>query len=134
MAYCYNIHYNHMVKSCNNTIFIEARLEYGVRGIYHHYLRCMLYQVINDYLQFRERSGERVTPCSPLIREQFDINDQLQISKPKPLAMQTSQKPQVGLYLQLAKMSPALMLLLLQILRLWRYCCYYPFFHNGTGC
>lgn len=46
-------------------------------------------KVINDYLQFRERSGERVTPRSPLIREQFDINDQLQISKPKPLAMQT---------------------------------------------
>src|SRR5437867_11231828 len=42
---------------------------------------------IDEYLDYRERFGERLTPNSPLFREQFDINDQFEISRPKPLAM-----------------------------------------------
>lgn len=30
---------------------------------------------VNDYLEFRKRSGERINDDSPLIREQFDIDD-----------------------------------------------------------
>jgi integrase len=40
---------------------------------------------IDSYLQYRERYGERLTPTSPLFREQFDANDQFMINKPKPL-------------------------------------------------
>lgn len=32
-------------------------------------------KAINDYLEFRKRSGERINEESPLIREQFDIDD-----------------------------------------------------------
>lgn len=42
---------------------------------------------IDAYLQYRERCGERLTPNSPLFREQFDANDQFMISKPKPLQL-----------------------------------------------
>jgi len=45
---------------------------------------------IDAYLQYRERSGEELTPDSPLIREQFDINDFEQIRKRcKPIARGT---------------------------------------------
>jgi integrase len=36
---------------------------------------------IKNYLDYRSRSGERLTPVSYLIREQFDINDLEQIKK-----------------------------------------------------
>lgn len=42
-------------------------------------------KAIDAYLQYRERCGERLTPNSPLFREQFDANDQFMVSKPKPL-------------------------------------------------
>ena len=38
-------------------------------------------KAVKDYIQFRERSGERLTPGSPMIREQFDITDLEQIRK-----------------------------------------------------
>jgi integrase len=40
-------------------------------------------RAIDAYLEYRERCGERLTPDSPLFREQFDINDPFQISKPR---------------------------------------------------
>lgn len=42
---------------------------------------------IDTYLEYRERCGERLTPNSPLFREQFDVNDQFMVSKPKPLQL-----------------------------------------------
>ncbi len=36
---------------------------------------------VYSYLQYRERSGEKITADSPLIREQFDINDFEQVRK-----------------------------------------------------
>lgn len=41
---------------------------------------------IDQYLTYRERSGERLTPNSPLFREQFDLNDPFQIANPRHLA------------------------------------------------
>ena len=38
-------------------------------------------KAITEYLNFRKRSGEKLTPDSPLIREQFDITDQESIRK-----------------------------------------------------
>jgi len=38
-------------------------------------------KAVKDYLEFRQRSGERLTDESPLIREQFDITDLEQIRK-----------------------------------------------------
>ena len=45
---------------------------------------------IDDYLEFRSRSGEKITAGSYLIRQEFDINDQEQIRKhSKPIASST---------------------------------------------
>jgi integrase len=46
---------------------------------------------IDEYLAYRERSGERLTPKSSLFREQFDLNDPFQISKPRSLSTGTLQ-------------------------------------------
>jgi integrase len=40
---------------------------------------------IVGYLDYRRRFGERVTPDSPLFREEFDINDHLQAANPHAL-------------------------------------------------
>jgi integrase len=42
---------------------------------------------ITNYLDYRMRSGERLTDNSPLIRQQFDRNDILQVKNPKPLKL-----------------------------------------------
>lgn len=44
-------------------------------------------KAINNYLDYRQRSGERLTDNSPLIRQQFDRNDILQVKNPKPLKL-----------------------------------------------
>ena len=38
-------------------------------------------KAVNDYLEYRHRCGEKITPNSYLIREQFDINDLEQIKR-----------------------------------------------------
>jgi integrase len=40
---------------------------------------------LDSYLAYRERCGEKITPESPLIREQFDPKDSLSIRRPRPL-------------------------------------------------
>jgi integrase len=44
-------------------------------------------KAINNYLDYRQRCGERITDNSPLIRQQFDRNDILQVRNPKPLKL-----------------------------------------------
>ena len=45
---------------------------------------------IDSYLDYRVRSGEKITPDSPLIRKQFDINDLEQIRlKSEPITLGT---------------------------------------------
>jgi integrase len=44
---------------------------------------------IDSYLEYRERNGERpLSEDSPLIREEFDINDEIRAVKPKMLGME----------------------------------------------
>lgn len=40
-------------------------------------------EAINRYLEYRSRCGEKITPASPLIREQFDKNDPMQCASPR---------------------------------------------------
>jgi len=42
-------------------------------------------KAIDSYLDMRKRYGEILTPQSILVREQFDVRNQFQISKPKPI-------------------------------------------------
>jgi integrase len=44
---------------------------------------------LREYLDFRERCGERLTPNSPLIRNDFVMDDQLRVKNPKPLVLGT---------------------------------------------
>ena len=46
--------------------------------------------IIQQYLDYRTRSGEKLNPESPLIRKQFDINDLEQVQKQsEPIALGT---------------------------------------------
>jgi integrase len=45
-------------------------------------------EAIDDYLEFRKNRGEDITKkTSPLIREQFDVNDRLQAAQPKKIKL-----------------------------------------------
>ena len=45
--------------------------------------------VIDSYLEYRERNGERpIKEDAPLIREEFDINDEIKAARPKLLGQQ----------------------------------------------
>ena len=48
---------------------------------------CAAY--INEYLKYRERCGEKITDKSPLIRDDFIIDDLLHIENPKHLNVNT---------------------------------------------
>jgi hypothetical protein len=43
-------------------------------------------KVIDSYLEFRQRHGERIKEDSPLIREEFDINDEIHAARPRHLS------------------------------------------------
>ena len=40
---------------------------------------------IDSYLEFRKRNGDRLRPSEPLLRDEFDFNDQIQGCKPQNL-------------------------------------------------
>lgn len=46
-------------------------------------------RAINEYMQYRERCGEKLGPNSPIIREQFDRENLLKVRNPKPVSLQT---------------------------------------------
>lgn len=50
------------------------------------------YDAVQSYLQMRERYGEKLTPDSLLVREQFDIRDPFAIASPKSVAPVTLSK------------------------------------------
>jgi integrase len=56
---------------------------------YYSFITKEAYDAVQSYLQMRERFGEKVTPDSPLIREQFDIRDPFAIASPKPVVART---------------------------------------------
>jgi integrase len=49
-------------------------------------------KAINIYLSYRERYGERLTPKSPLFRDQFDRNDPDSIHSVKPLKLRAVER------------------------------------------
>jgi integrase len=42
--------------------------------------------VINSYLEYRRRNGDRLKPSEPLLRDEFDIDDQIRAASPKTLS------------------------------------------------
>ena len=48
--------------------------------------------VIDSYLGYRRLHGERIQEDAPLIREQFDIHDEIQVAHPKHLTSHTLKK------------------------------------------
>lgn len=49
-------------------------------------------KAINVYLKYRERYGERLTPKSPLFRDQFDREDVVSIHNVKPLKLRAVER------------------------------------------
>jgi integrase len=49
-------------------------------------------KAINTYLSYRERYGEKLTPKSPLFRDQFDRNDPASIHNVKPLRLRAVER------------------------------------------
>lgn len=49
-------------------------------------------KTIEVYLKYRERCGEKLTPQSPLFREQFDREDIISIHEVKPLKLRTVER------------------------------------------
>ena len=41
---------------------------------------------IDSYLEYRKRNGDRLRPSEPLLREEFDFNDQIRVASPKTLS------------------------------------------------
>ncbi len=48
-----------------------------------------LAELIDSYLEYRERNGERLLPNSPLLREEFDSKDTIRASRPRPISTNT---------------------------------------------
>ena len=62
----------------------------NTREEYYTFITGECRQVLDAYLDYRTRSGEKLNPESPLIRKQFDINDLEQVRKQsEPIALNT---------------------------------------------
>jgi integrase len=57
----------------------------GTNNEYHCYTTRECAAAIDDYMAYRQRSGERISASAPLIREQFDSNDVLQARRPQQM-------------------------------------------------
>ena len=49
-------------------------------------------RAIDSYFAYRERSGEKLDPNSPLVREQFDSTDLICVKNPKFIISSTVEK------------------------------------------
>ena len=49
-------------------------------------------KAINTYLSYRERYGEKLTPKSPVFRDQFDRNDPASVQNVQPLKLRTVER------------------------------------------
>jgi integrase len=61
----------------------------GTKEHYYSFCTFECAAVIDQYLDFRVRSGEILTKQSPLFREQFDVKDKEAVKKPKFLSYRT---------------------------------------------
>ena len=73
----------------NMTVTVYA----GTKDKYITFITPECKAVIDSYLDYRVRSGEKLRPNSPLIRKQFDINDIEQVrEKSEPISLHTLSK------------------------------------------
>jgi len=49
-------------------------------------------KAINVYMKYRERYGEKLTPISPVFRDQFDRNDPASVHNVKPLKLRKAER------------------------------------------
>jgi integrase len=73
------------LKLCSEYDLYQVTIYENTKDEYYTFTTPECKRAIDAYLEYRERSGERLSPSSPLFREQFDINDPFQISKPRTL-------------------------------------------------
>jgi integrase len=65
------------------TIYEKTRSQYTT------YCTPECASVIDSYLDFRKRHGEKLNPNTPLLREQFDKNDEFRCQHPKTISVYT---------------------------------------------
>jgi integrase len=61
----------------------RIRVYAGTREEYHAFCTLECANAIREYLDYRKRSGETILNKSPLIREQFNVNDHIRIQYPR---------------------------------------------------
>jgi hypothetical protein len=72
-----------------NTAYIRSQVYENTNDEYFCFTTPECASAIESYLAYRSRCGEKLTPNSPLIREQFDPKDSLSIMRPRPLKRST---------------------------------------------
>ena len=51
-----------------------------------HFVHPECASVINSYLEYRKRNGDRLKPSEPLLKDEFDINDPIRAASQKTLS------------------------------------------------
>lgn len=75
----------HIMKVPNFDIF-KITVYKKTREEYYTFCTPEAYHAITEYLEYRKRFGEVITPDSPLFRHDFDPNDARQVKEARPLA------------------------------------------------
>jgi integrase len=71
---------------CRLEVYSDSKQSYPV------FITPEASRAINTYLGYRERYGEKLTPKSPLFRDQFDRNDPDSIHNVKPLKLRAAER------------------------------------------
>lgn len=82
----HELQYRDLVKMKGHNIF-KVIVYRATREEYYSFTTPEAYKAVNDYLSFRERSGEIFTDKSPLFRLDFDPLDIEQVKNAKPLSL-----------------------------------------------
>jgi hypothetical protein len=61
------------------TVYENTRDEYTT------FTTVELASLVDSYLEYRKHNGERLTPNSPLLREEFDCSDPIRANSPRPI-------------------------------------------------
>jgi len=70
----------------------EITVHEGYREEYVTFCTPECTKAIKSYLEYRERSGEKLTDDSPLIREQFNPHEPFRVKHARPMSYKTIQK------------------------------------------
>jgi len=68
------------VRNLPNTVYEKTKQEYIT------FCTPECASVINSYLEYRKRNGDRLKPSEPLLKDEFDINDPIRAASPKTLS------------------------------------------------